>query len=149
MFIFMTVIKIKFLRRNIMKTEFLKLLDKFTIDHDSWTNEELASYLSENTAIVSSLDLSKKDLIEEFKICNEALDNSMKLNKNLQNEIDILVKYHPSINYPCQISNPYGVFFCKKEEDYDELAKGDYCFARKFHGKESAKLKEKIIENLW
>ena len=104
-----------------MKTEFLKLLDKFTIDHDSWTNEELASYLSENTAIVSSSDLSKKDLIEEFKICNEALGNSMKLNKNLQNEIDILVKYHPSTNYPCQISNPYGVFFCKKEEDYDEF----------------------------
>ena len=36
-----------------------------------------------------------------------------------------------------------------EDEDYIELAKGDYCFARKFHGKESAKLKEKIIENLW
>ena len=36
-----------------------------------------------------------------------------------------------------------------EEDDYDELAKGDYCFARKVHGKESAKLKEKIIENLW
>ena len=39
----------------------------------------------------------------------------------LKNEVDILVKYHPSTNYSCQISNPYGVFFCKKEEDYVEF----------------------------
>lgn len=36
-----------------------------------------------------------------------------------------------------------------EEEDYKEIAAGNFCFARKFHGKESEALKKKIIENLW
>jgi len=36
-----------------------------------------------------------------------------------------------------------------EDEDFNELAKGNYFFARKFHGKESATLKEKIIKELW
>ncbi|MGN0131992.1 MAG: beta-1,6-N-acetylglucosaminyltransferase [Lachnospiraceae bacterium] len=36
-----------------------------------------------------------------------------------------------------------------EENDYDEIAVGDYCFARKFHGKESEALKNRIIKNLW
>lgn len=36
-----------------------------------------------------------------------------------------------------------------EERDYEEIASGDYCFARKFHGKESEPLKKKIMENLW
>lgn len=36
-----------------------------------------------------------------------------------------------------------------EESDYDALARGDYCFARKFHGKGTEDLKKKIAENLW
>lgn len=36
-----------------------------------------------------------------------------------------------------------------EERDYEEIAAGDYCFARKFHGKESEPLKKRIMENLW
>lgn len=36
-----------------------------------------------------------------------------------------------------------------EERDYDALASGGFCFARKFHGKESEGLRKKIIENLW
>ena len=36
-----------------------------------------------------------------------------------------------------------------EEGDYEALASGDYCFARKFHGKGTEELKKKIIENLW
>lgn len=36
-----------------------------------------------------------------------------------------------------------------EEGDYEALASGDRCFARKFHGKETEGLKKKIIENLW
>lgn len=35
------------------------------------------------------------------------------------------------------------------EADYDAIAQGAYCFARKFHGKESEDLKRKIRDNLW
>lgn len=34
-------------------------------------------------------------------------------------------------------------------EDYESIAAGKYCFARKFHGAASAELKQKIMENLW
>lgn len=36
-----------------------------------------------------------------------------------------------------------------EEADYEEIAAGDYCFARKFHSRGSEKLKEKIMGNLW
>lgn len=36
-----------------------------------------------------------------------------------------------------------------EDEDYEEIAAGDYCFARKFHSKGSEGLKEKIKGNLW
>lgn len=36
-----------------------------------------------------------------------------------------------------------------KEEDYEDIAAGNFCFARKFHGKESEDLKKRIRENLW
>ncbi len=36
-----------------------------------------------------------------------------------------------------------------EEEDYEDIAAGDFCFARKFHGKGSESLKKKIMENLW
>lgn len=36
-----------------------------------------------------------------------------------------------------------------EEEDYESIAAGEFYFARKFHGKESRKLKDEIIENLW
>jgi len=36
-----------------------------------------------------------------------------------------------------------------KEGDYEDIAAGDFCFARKFHGKGSESLKKKIMENLW
>lgn len=32
-----------------------------------------------------------------------------------------LLKYHPSKFYPVEISTPYGIFFCKKEEDYEKF----------------------------
>lgn len=35
------------------------------------------------------------------------------------------------------------------EEDYEKLAESNCVFARKFHGKESAALKDKIRDNLW
>lgn len=35
------------------------------------------------------------------------------------------------------------------EEDYGEIAAGDYCFARKFHSRGDQGLKEKIMGNLW
>jgi hypothetical protein len=34
-------------------------------------------------------------------------------------------------------------------EDYESIAAGEYCFARKFHGEASRELKQKIMENLW
>lgn len=36
-----------------------------------------------------------------------------------------------------------------EDGDYEALASGDFCFARKFHGKGTEELKNKIIENLW
>lgn len=36
-----------------------------------------------------------------------------------------------------------------EDKDYEEIAAGDYCFARKFHSKGAEGLKEKIRENLW
>ena len=36
-------------------------------------------------------------------------------------ENEVLLKYHPSKFYPVEISTPYGIFFCKKEEDYEEF----------------------------
>lgn len=36
-----------------------------------------------------------------------------------------------------------------EDEDYESLAAGDFCFARKFHSKGTEGLKKKIIENLW
>ena len=36
-----------------------------------------------------------------------------------------------------------------EDGDYEALASGDFCFARKFHGKGTEELKNRIIENLW
>lgn len=36
-----------------------------------------------------------------------------------------------------------------EDDDYEQMANYDGCFARKFHGRESAGLKQKIKDNLW
>ena len=41
--------------------------------------------------------------------------------KKLKEEREFILKYHPTTIYSCQVSNPYGVFFCRKEEDYEEF----------------------------
>lgn len=94
---------------------------------------------------LDALDLINRQKAE-LKVSNEALNNSIKLNNRLQSQNkdlvetvhnltiekdilfdkakelkEVLLKYHPSKFYPVEISTPYGIFFCKKEEDYKEF----------------------------
>lgn len=101
---------------NLQKAEIERLSKKCLKCGEKTTTTilHLQTIIAEKKAEIEQLTKDKENLAYSFA-------NAVGQKMTAKAEAEVLLKYHPLKFYPVEISTPYGIFFCKKEEDYEEF----------------------------